>query len=98
MNETLNGWAKQHPIGGAVVLVLRAVFAALGLALVALAIPLTPLPIPLGIPFFALGLILLAAASTTAHRLITGVLRRYPFIWRRVRFAFGGRKKDEPAE
>ena len=91
MNESLNGWARSHPIGGLIVLVLRAIFVAVGLALMAIAIPLgfiTPF-IPIGLPLGILGLILVATASKTAHRWITNALKRHPAIWRRVRFAFG---------
>lgn len=75
----------------AIAFMLRAIGAAAGLAFVAVGVPLTPLPIPLGIPFIILGLILIAASSKTAHRVITRALKRVPWLWRRVRFAFGER-------
>jgi hypothetical protein len=96
MNETLNDMSK-HPIGGVIVLVLRMVGAALGLALIFIAIPFAVTPIPLGIPLLLLGMILLAACSKTAHTAITNLLKRVPWIWHRVKGLFGD-KDDKRAE
>jgi hypothetical protein len=95
MNETLNNMSR-NPIGGVLVTVLRMVGVALGLALMVLSLPLAITPIPLGIPLFILGVLLLAGSSPTAHRIVTGYLKRHPGIWRRVKRMFG--EKDEPAD
>jgi hypothetical protein len=97
MNESLNGWARSHPIWGAVVLVIRTILVAVGLGLMAISVPLalvTPI-FPVGLPVGLLGLVLVAAASKTAHRWITNRLRKHPWIWRRVRFAFGEKGSAE---
>ena len=97
MNESLNGWAQRNAFGAIVVLIIRTVCVAVGLALIALAVPigfLTPF-IPIGLPTGLLGLVLVAAASKTLHTYITNTLRRFPWVWKRVRFAFG---EKEPAE
>jgi hypothetical protein len=97
MNESLNGWAQRNAFGAVVVLVIRGICIVFGLLLMALSVPigiLTPF-IPIGLPMGLLGLILVAAASKTAHRFITNQLRRVPWIWKHVRFAFG---EKEPAE
>ncbi|GGG98422.1 hypothetical protein GCM10007420_12780 [Glycocaulis albus] len=88
MNDAVNEFSKSR-IGGAIVLVLRAIGVALGLFLMAVAIPLFFLPIPLGIPLFILAALLLAASSRTAHGVVTGVLRRFPPVWNRVKRMFG---------
>lgn len=49
---------------------------------------IAPLPIPLGLPSIALGLVLIAAASKRAHVAITSALKKFPWLWERVRFAF----------
>jgi hypothetical protein len=98
MNESLNGLARSNAFGAAVVLVIRAVCVAVGLALMFIAVPIgffTPF-LPIGLPIGILGLILVAAASKTLHRVITRFLQRFPWLWRRVRFAFG--EKGEAAE
>lgn len=95
MNDAMNEFSRT-PIGGVVVLVLRAIGVALGLFLMAVAIPLFFLPIPLGIPLFLFAAVLLAASSRTAHKLITGFLKRHPRVWARVRRIFG--EKDEEAK
>lgn len=97
MNESLNGWAQRNAFGAVVVLIIRAVCITVGLTLMVLAVPigmLTPF-IPIGIPMGFLGLVLVAAASKTLHTYITNTLRRFPWVWKRVRFAFG---EKEPAE
>jgi hypothetical protein len=91
MNESLDGIARSHPILGMLVLVLRTVLVAVGLALMAISIPVgivTPF-LPIGLPLGLLGLILVAAASKTAHTFITNQLRRWPWLWNKIRFAFG---------
>lgn len=98
MNETLNTWAKQHPVSAFLVLVIRMVLVAFGVVLMAAAVPVgivTPF-LPVGAFIGLLGLILVAAASKTLHRKITNVLRRFPWLWKRVRPLFG--EKAEPAE
>ncbi|WP_300545741.1 hypothetical protein [Maricaulis sp.] len=97
MNDSLNGWAQRNAFGAVVVLVIRAVCVAFGMALMVLAIPLgfvTPF-IPIGLPMFLFGLILVAAASKTLHTYITNTLRRFPWLWKRVRFAFGEKEAAE---
>ncbi len=95
MNESLNGWAQRNAFGAVVVLVIRAIVITMGIVLMAIGAVLAPLPIPLGVPSFLLGLVLVAAASKTAHHFITNQLRRFPWLWKRIRFAFG---EKEPAE
>lgn len=98
MNESLNGWAQRNAFGAVVVLVIRGICIAVGLALMILAVPvalLTPI-IPIGLPMGFLGVILVAAASKTLHGYITGFLRQFPWLWTRVRGAFG--ERDHPAE
>ena len=98
MNETLNGWAQRHPVTALLVLVIRMVLVAFGVVLMAAAVPVgivTPF-LPVGIPLFLFGLIVVAAASKTLHHHITRFLRRFPWLWRRISFAFG--EKREPAE
>jgi len=98
MNESLNGWARSHPIGAAIVLVIRTILVSLGIVLMAISVPvalLTPI-IPVGAFIGLLGLVIVAAASKTAHNWVTNFLKRFPWVWRRVRFAFG--EKKEPAE
>ncbi|MHA6288989.1 hypothetical protein [Maricaulis sp. CAU 1757] len=101
MYEALNGLAERNALGAFFVLIIRAVAVALGLLLIALSVPvaiLTPFPfVPIGAFVGLLGLILVAGASKTLHRKITNGLRRFPWIWKRVRFAFG-EKEGEPAE
>lgn len=95
MNETLNNMSR-NPIGSVIVTVLRMIGVALGLALMFLALPLaivTPF-VPVGLPLFIFGAILLAGSSKTAHRIITGFLKRHPAIWNRVKRVFG--EKDDP--
>ena len=96
MNETLNNMSKT-PFGSVVATVLRMIGIALGLALMILAFPIaliTPI-IPVGITLFVFGALMLAGSSKTAHRIITGFLRRHPGIWNRVKGAFG-EKDHEP--
>lgn len=88
MNDAVNEFSKSR-IGGFIVLVLRAIGVAFGLFLMAVSIPLFFLPIPLGIPLFILAALLLAASSRTAHNLVTGVLKRFPPVWNRVKRMFG---------
>lgn len=91
MNEQLNGLAQKHALGAAIVLVIRAIFVALGLALMAIAVPiglLTPI-LPIGAMIGFVGLIMVAAASKTLHRMITNTIKRFPWLWKRVRWAFG---------
>ncbi len=76
--------------------VLRMVGVALGLALMVLSLPLAITPIPLGIPLFIVGVLLLAGSSPTAHRIVTGYLKRHPGLWHRVKRVFG--EKDEPPD
>lgn len=72
-------------------MLVRAVGVALGIFMMAIA-PLlalaTPI-LPVGLPVFILGLLLVAATSKTAHRIITNYLRRHPGLWNRVKRAFG---------
>ena|GEM_PF-1222662 len=99
MNEQLNGLARSNAFGAAIVLVIRAIAVALGLALMAIAVPiglLTPI-LPIGAMIGLLGLIIVAAASKTLHTWITNMLRRFPWLWKRVRWAFGEKDAD-PAE
>lgn len=96
MNEQLNGLARSNALGAAVVLVIRAIIVAVGLVMMAVGLVFAPLPIPLGLPLFVLGMILTAAASKTLHRFFTNILKRFPWLWRRIRFAFG--EKGEAAE
>lgn len=88
MNDAVNEFSKSR-IGGVIVLVLRAIGVALGLFLLAIAVPLFFLPIPLGLPLFILSALLLAASSQTAHGIVTGVLKRFPPVWNRVKRMFG---------
>lgn len=91
MNEpTNNNWAKNglNGVNGVIQAVVRAILIALALFLLAVAIPLFFLPIPLGLPLFIFSLILLAATSKRAHRLITGWLQRHPGVWERVKHIF----------
>lgn len=97
MNETLDNMSR-HPIGSVIATVLRMIGIALGLALMFLALPLaiiTPF-VPVGLPLFIFGAILLAGSSKTAHRIITGYLKRHPGIWNRVKRVFG--EKDDPKD
>ena len=99
MNEALNGLARKNAIGAFVALMIRAVVVAFGLVLMVISVPigmLTPL-LPIGFPIGLFGLVLVAAASKTLHRLITDQLRRVPWLWKRIRFAFGEKEAD-PAE
>ncbi|MEE2567494.1 hypothetical protein [Hyphobacterium marinum] len=96
MNETLNGM-KRNPIGNAIVTVFRMIGAALGLALMFIAIPFAITPIPLGLPLLILGTLMLAACSKTAHTAIVALLKRWPWLWQRVRRLFGD-KDEAPAE
>jgi len=95
MNETLNNMSR-NPIGGVIATVLRMIGVALGLALMVIALPLAVTPIPLGVPLFIFGAILLAGSSPTAHRIITGFLKRHPGLWNRVKRVFG--EKDDPED
>ena len=91
MNEALNGLARSNAFGAALVFIIRTVVISVGVILMILAVPvafLTPL-IPLGLPMGLFCLVLVAAASKTAHTVITDGLRRFPWVWKRVRFAFG---------
>jgi|TARA_R110000868_G_scaffold76499_2_gene219884 hypothetical protein len=97
MNESLNGWARSGAFGAAVVLIIRTVVISVGVLLMIISVPiglLTPF-IPVGLPLGLLGLVLVAAASKTAHTVITNMLRRSPWVWSKVRFAFG---EKDPAE
>ena len=97
MNESLNGWARSGAFGATVVFFIRMIVIFLGVLLMILAVPigfLTPF-IPVGLPLGLLGLVLVAAASKTAHTFITNMLRRSPWVWSKVRFAFG---EKDPAE
>ena len=99
MNDALNGFARKSPIAAAIVVIIRAVIISICLLFMALSVPvaiLTPI-IPVGIPLGLLGLFMVAAASKTAHRIITNRLRRFPWIWKHVRKSFG-EKDGEPAE
>ncbi|WP_417467076.1 hypothetical protein [Maricaulis sp.] len=97
MNETLNGLARSNAFGAALVFIIRTVVISIGVTLMVIAVPVgffTPF-IPIGLPMGLLGLVLVAAASKTAHTFITDGLRRMPWVWKRVRFAFG---EKDPAE
>tara|TARA_R110000868_G_scaffold130277_1_gene339904 strand:- start:10269 stop:10562 length:294 start_codon:yes stop_codon:yes gene_type:complete len=97
MNEALNGLARSNAFGAALVFVIRAVVISVGVILMVLAVPvglLTPI-IPVGVSMGLLGLVLVAAASKTAHTMITDGLRRVPWVWKRVRFAFGEKDAAE---
>ena len=94
MNEPTHGWGRKQMVG-VLHAVLRAIGLVLGIFLVVIALPLFFLPIPLGIPLAALGLILIAATSKTAHNAITGYLKRHPGIWERVKHLFDRFQKDE---
>ncbi len=99
MNEQLNGLARSNAFGAAIVLVIRAIIVAIGLALMVLAVPIglvTPF-LPIGAMIGFLGLIMVAGASKTLHGYITRTLRRWPWLWKRVRWAFG-EKDGNPAE
>ena len=94
MNDHLNGWGK-NGVGQIIQAVLRAVGVALGLFMLAIAIPLFFFCLfPLGLPLAILALILLAATSKTAHRAITGWLRRHPKVWDKVKHLFDRGDKD----
>jgi len=98
MNEQLDGLARSNALGAVIVLVIRAIAVALGLGLMAIAVPvglLTPI-LPIGAMIGFLGLVLVAAASKTLHGWITKTLKRYPWLWKRVRWAFG--EKDNPSD
>lgn len=95
MNESLDGIARSHPILGMLVLVLRTVLVAVGIVFIVIGVVMTPLPIPIGIPLFVLGLIITAAASKTLHRLITNQLRKWPWLWSKIRSAFGDKASSE---
>ena len=101
MNESLNGWARSHPIGAFVVLIIRGICIAVGLLLMMISVPvaiLTPFPlVPIGAFVGLMGLILVAGASKTLHGKITEMLRKVPWLWKRVRWAFGEKDAD-PAE
>jgi hypothetical protein len=102
MNESLNGWAKSHPIGAFVVLIIRGVCIIIGLLLMLISVPvaiLTPFPlVPIGAFVGLAGLILVAGASKTLHAKITDLLRKVPWLWKRVRWAFGEKDADTAAE
>ncbi len=96
MNEHLNGLAQKNAFGAAIVLVIRTIIVALGLALMAIAVPiglLTPI-LPIGAAIGFIGLIMVAAASKTLHRIITRTIKRFPWLWKRVRWAFGEKETD----
>lgn len=93
MDDQSNGWGKSG-VGQIVQAVLRAIGLVLGLFLLAIAIPLFFLPIPLGLPLGIIALILLAATSKTAHRAITGFLRRHPKVWEKVKHLFDRGSND----
>ncbi|MCC5995945.1 MAG: hypothetical protein JJU18_06195 [Oceanicaulis sp.] len=93
MNEETNGWGR-YGVAHIVQAVLRAIGVALGLFMLAISIPLFFLPIPLGLPLAVFALILLAATSKTAHRAITGWLRRHPAVWERVKHFFDRGARD----
>ena len=97
MNEALNGLARSNAFGAAIVFVIRTVVISVGVILMVLAVPVafvTPL-LPVGLPMGLFGLVLVAAASKTAHTVITDGLRRFPWVWKRVRFAFGEKDAAE---
>lgn len=94
MNEPAHGWGRKK-VTGLVHAIVRAIGVALGLFLIAIAIPLFFLPIPLGIPLAALGLLMIAATSKTAHTAITDFLKRHPEIWERVKHIFDKFQRDE---
>lgn len=94
MNEPTGEWWSKGPLGGAIMAVVRGMGAVFGLALLVISIPIAITPIPLGLPLFILALIILAATSKRAHRMITGFLKRHPGLWERVKHVFGG-DKDE---
>jgi uncharacterized membrane protein YbaN (DUF454 family) len=101
MNEALNGLAKKHPMGAALVAVIRAILVVLGFILMIIAVPigfLTPI-LPIGAIIGLFGLVLVATASKTLHRKITNGLRRLPWLWKHVGHLFGEKsKKAGPAE
>ncbi len=71
--------------------VLRTAALFAGMVLLVAGAIMAPLPIPLGLPSIALGLVLIAAASKRAHVVITSTLRKFPWLWEKVRFAFRDR-------
>ena len=87
MNDSVNG-SGGNGVNGVFQAVVRAVGVALGLFLLVVSIPFAVTPIPLGLPLFIASLVLLAATSKTAHRLITRYLRRHPGLWDRVSHIF----------
>ena len=89
MNDSVNG-SGGNGVNG----VVRAVGVALGLFLLVVSIPFAVTPIPLGLPLFIASLVLLAATSKTAHRLITRYLRRHPGLWDRVSHIFDRFHRD----
>lgn len=94
MNEPFKDrWS--NPLAGVLLVLVRGIGAVVGLFLLVISIPLTISPIPLGLPLFLLSLILLAATSRRAHRLITGYLKRHPRLWARVKHVFGTDKDDD---
>lgn len=97
MNEASNP-GPNNPITGVIVLLIRAIGVAVGLFLLVISIPLAVTPIPLGIPLFAVSLLILAGTSKTAHTFITKQLKRYPALWRRVRGFFGEKAYKEGEE
>ncbi|WP_026353917.1 hypothetical protein [Woodsholea maritima] len=88
LNESTNGWSK-HPIAGVVTVIARAIGAAFALFLMAISIPLFFIPLPFGLPLFVISLIILAATSTRAHTFITTTLKRFPWVWNKLKGAFG---------
>lgn len=81
----------RNPIANLISTIARAVVVAIGLFLMIIAIPLaliTPI-IPVGLPIFIVGTIIVAAASKTAHTIITNQLKRWPWLWSRIKRAFG---------
>lgn len=94
MNEPFKDrWS--NPLAGVLLVLVRGIGAVVGLFLLVISIPLTISPIPLGLPLFLLSLILLAATSRRAHRLITGYLKRHPRLCARVKHVFGTDKDDD---
>lgn len=97
MSETSNP-GPGNPITNVIGLLFRAVGVAVGLFLLVISIPLAVTPIPLGIPLFAISLLILAGTSKTAHKFITNQLKKYPAVWRRVRSFFGEKAYQEGEE
>ena len=81
-------------MNGMIQVIARSIAIVLAIFLIAISIPLFFLPIPLGLPLFLFAMILLAATSKRAHRMITDWLKRHPSVWNRVKHIFDRFHKD----